>query len=368
MMFNTEEQRDEFNGISCQSPSTRYQGSKRKILPWMWEHLSTSGFNSVLDVFGGSGSVSYLFKRLGKQVTYNDYLRWNYLVGLALIENDTVNLSDDEVRILTAPVTNADASFVSKTFAGLYFTRQENLWIDALISRINRIGKTPKERKYKAAVAHYALFQTCLVKRPFNLFHRANLSIRLADVQRSFGNKATWDTPFRIHFRSFVDEVRRFIIPGAHPCRAQNLTACEIPAGNYDLVYLDPPYLKRAARNETSNYRHCYHFLEGLARYSDWPTLIDYSSRLRSIGSCADSAWSNPEENTRAFEELFDKFPKSIIAISYKKFGSPSITTLVRLLKRRGKRVRVHTRHYKYALNQQNGSAKLNRECLIIAE
>jgi len=29
----------------------------------------------------------YLFKKMGKEVTYNDKLRFNYLIGKALIEN-----------------------------------------------------------------------------------------------------------------------------------------------------------------------------------------------------------------------------------------------------------------------------------------
>jgi len=56
-------------------PSTRYQGSKRKILPWLWSCLRELDFSSALDVFGGTGSVSFLFKKMGKEVTYNDRLQ-----------------------------------------------------------------------------------------------------------------------------------------------------------------------------------------------------------------------------------------------------------------------------------------------------
>lgn len=50
-------------------PTTRYQGSKRKILPWIYECIKDIEFNTVLDAFGGSGMVSCLFKRMGKIVT-----------------------------------------------------------------------------------------------------------------------------------------------------------------------------------------------------------------------------------------------------------------------------------------------------------
>ena len=52
-------------------PSTRYQGSKLKLLPFIGSHLSDLEFESALDAFGGTGSVSYMLKARGKAVTYN---------------------------------------------------------------------------------------------------------------------------------------------------------------------------------------------------------------------------------------------------------------------------------------------------------
>lgn len=64
-----------------------------------------------------------------------------------------------------------------------------------------------KRLVYKKAIAYNALFQSCLAKRPYNLFHRKNLEMRTRDVVRGFGNKATWDRPFSEHFRTFVNEI-----------------------------------------------------------------------------------------------------------------------------------------------------------------
>ena len=52
-------------------PTTRYQGSKRKILPWLYECMQNYEFHTVLDAFGGTGMVSYLFKRMGKRVKWD---------------------------------------------------------------------------------------------------------------------------------------------------------------------------------------------------------------------------------------------------------------------------------------------------------
>lgn len=46
-------------------PTTRYQGSKRKILLWIYECMRGYEFHTVLDAFGGSGMVSCLLKRMG---------------------------------------------------------------------------------------------------------------------------------------------------------------------------------------------------------------------------------------------------------------------------------------------------------------
>src|SRR5712692_6121541 len=107
-------------------PSTRYQGSKRKIVPWLWTYFRELDFTSALDVFGGTGSVSYLLKGMGKEVTYNDYLQFNHLIGTALIENDETNLTQDDIDAALGPVPNFSRRFVSDVFKGVYFTKKEN--------------------------------------------------------------------------------------------------------------------------------------------------------------------------------------------------------------------------------------------------
>jgi hypothetical protein len=79
-------------------------------------------------------------------------------------------------------------------------------------------------------------------------------------------------------------------------------------------------------------------------------------------------SWADPKKRIELLDALFETFRASILAISYKRFGVPSIETLIRMLKRHGRKVRTHSRHYKYALNHQNGSANLNREVLLVAE
>ena len=349
-------------------PSTRYQGSKRKIIPWLGMHLRDLDFTSALDVFGGTGSVSYLLKRMGKEVTYNDYLRFNHLIGLALIENDETVLTQDEIDHAMISVGDLPHGLVRTVFQGVYYTDEENLWIDNVVTRIRGLDAEPSELAYKQALLYYALFQSCLIKRPFNLFHRRNLYLRLADVKRQFGNKYSWEKSFNERFIAFCIEANKFVFKGARPCRALCYNASDIPAADYDLIYIDPPYLARKSHNETSDYRKCYHFLEGLCTYDWWRDMIDYSSPNLRLKESVPNDWTDVGRQPLALDALFEKFNKSIIVLSYKKFGVPSIDTLTRMLKRHGKSVRTYSRHYKYALNHQNGTAKFNREVTLIAE
>ena len=53
-------------------PITRYYGSKRKLVERIWNEIELLGleFNSVLDVFGGTGIFSYYSKVKGKRVVF----------------------------------------------------------------------------------------------------------------------------------------------------------------------------------------------------------------------------------------------------------------------------------------------------------
>ena len=69
-------------------PTTRYYGSKKRLLTWLFNNLKDIPFNSVLDGFGGTASVSLLFKAMGKEVTYNDALISNVTSAKALLANE----------------------------------------------------------------------------------------------------------------------------------------------------------------------------------------------------------------------------------------------------------------------------------------
>lgn len=349
------------------SPSTRYQGSKRKLLGWIYEKVNCLEFDSTLDLFGGSGMVGFLFKKMGKCVTYNDYLKFNYYIGKALIENSEVTLSERDIDYLTAFRRFDNRTFIQDNFRDIYYTDEENKWLDSICGNIDGlenfyVGST---LEYKKVLAYYALFQSCLVKRPFNLFHRKNLYLRNAQVERRFGNKTTWEKPFGLLYRQFAEEMNQHVFSNGRDNKAINLDAFTIDNNAYDLVYIDPPYFRVDGLTSSSDYRSSYHFLEGLTTYENWEALIDYDSKnLRFKGNGVE--WPEKTLLISRFEKIIDIFKDSIIVLSYKSPGIPSEEELVSLVGKYKSNVSVERMPYCYALNKSNGKPNQNIELLII--
>ena len=337
-------------------PSTRFQGSKLKIVDWIWEGIKDLRFRTALDAFGGTGSMAYMLTEKGKTVTYNDILQFNYYIGLALIENEEVILSNDDISFLLSKHKGISyPSFIADTFKDIYYTDEENSWIDMVVTNIGTLTD-----KYKRALAYFALFQACIIKRPFNLFHRKNLYLRFAEVKREFGNKATWDTPFEIHFRKFAEEANNAVFSNGQKNRALSLDVFDVQ-GDFDLVYIDTPYISK--KGVGVDYLGFYHFLEGLVNYENWPEMVDHKTKHLRLKS-KPSVWTEKRKIYSAFDRLFEKFQDSILVISYRSDGIPSIDELIDTLRQYKRTIHeIKRKDYKYVL-----STNELEEVLLIGE
>lgn len=335
-------------------PSTRYQGSKNKITDWIWEKIKDLNCQTVLDAFGGTGSVSHLLKRKNKQVIYNDILKFNHIIGKALIENSYTRLSDEDVDFILNN-NSGTFDFIQKTFKDIFYIEEENAWLDRIIYNVEQI-----EDQYKRAIAYFSLFQSCIIKRPYNLFHRANLYIRSSDVKRSFGNKTTWDKSFESYFRHFVKEANNAIFSNGTNCISYNNDAQKLDIENVDMVYFDTPYI--SSKGVGTDYLDFYHFLEGISDYSNWNKKINRNYKhipLKRDGKCS---WTDKDNITAEFEKLIKKYQNSKIVISYRNDGIPSIEKLHEILSKYKDIVyEVYSRDYKYALSNSE-----TKEVLII--
>lgn len=337
-------------------PSTRYQGSKLKYVDWIWYCIKDLSFHTVLDAFGGTGCVAYKMKQEGKSVTYNDLLKFNSIIGKALIENNCEIIEDYELdSLLKMHDSISYPDFIEQTFTDIYFTDEENRWLDMVTTNIAQI-----DSPYKQAIALFALFQSCIIKRPYNLFHRKNLYLRTQEVERSFGNKVTWDTSFSTHFKKFINEANNAVFDNGETNRSLNMNVFDIH-NDYDLIYIDTPYISE--NGVGIDYFDFYHFLEGITDYENWGNRIDYNSKHKRL-KLNKSDWTNALTIEKSFEKLIKQFNNSILAISYRSNGIPSIQRIKEILVENGKEVTIYeSREMKYVL-----SNKYSTEVLIIGK
>lgn len=338
-------------------PTTRYYGSKRKLLRWMYGHFGALRFETVLDAFGGTGSVSLLFQAMNKHVTYHDGFRFNEDVARTVLSSKPA-LTRSQVEIALAAVEPV-AGVVAHHFDGIFFKPEENAWLDGFISMLSGPERTPSAR----SLLRYLIYQACLKKRPFNLFHRANLNLRTnVGVERSFGNAATWERSFSHHALQAFDELVMADIGTRVP-------AVILPAGDasdiksgYDLVYIDPPYINSEDRYNRDDYWRRYHFLEGLAGYGDWATTIDPASDVR---LAAPSSWFADWGRKAKFKDrlfaFIDAHRSSIVALSYVSGAIPSEAELLAYFESRFDQVSVHSAAHNHALSKTK-----KRELLLI--
>ena len=359
MRNKTLTQPDLFNNNDFDSydfPQTRYQGSKYKLRSWIGKKLSEIDFDSVIDAFSGTCSIAYTMKQLGKQVYCNDIFKFNYVIAKSLIENDGLLISEEDIaNVFECKKEFCYQNFIQANFNDIYYLDDENRTLDIIIQNIYQL-----KDELKQSIMLWPLFQTCISKRPYNLFHRKNLYVRTSDVKRNFGNKATWDKPIKEHYVKFVKEFNKSVFNNGR----KNIVFCgDIIQQNIhaDLVYIDPPYIPKTGT--LTQYGEFYHFLEGLCNYTNWKNMIDYNSKHRKLRQSY-SPWEDRSKIFDEFDKLFEKFTDSILAISYRSDGIPEITDIVAILKRHGKNTRIETIDYKYVLSTKSDS----QEVLIIGE
>lgn len=322
-------------------PPTRFMGSKRKLLGKIWNVASRFEFDSVVDLFSGSGIVGYMFKSHSKTVISNDYMAMSATFTKAMVENNTVTLPIAEAEKLLIKQGEVD-HFVSDTFKDLYYTDEENELIDILRTNIAAI-----DDQYKKAIAMTALIRACTKKRPRGIFtytgHRYDDGRK--DLQKTLSQQ----------FLEAVEAVNNAVFDNHKANKSVNGDAMALDVEKPDLVYIDPPYYSPLSDNE---YVRRYHFIEGLAR--DWKGVeIQEHTKTKKFKSYP-TPFSTKNGAYEAFDKLFSKFFGSILIVSYSSNSLPTQEDMVALMKKYKEHVEVVPVDYKYAFGNQ-ADAKTHR-------
>lgn len=318
-------------GVEIPLPDTRYMGSKRKLLPSLEAIFRQLKFETALDAFSGTSSVAYLLKKLGKSVHTNDYLRFNFHIAKALIENSRIKLSDADVKELIQ--VNADReTFIEREFSGLYYTKKECRWLDSVAANIEFLTNP-----YKKSIALSALCRACIKKRPRGIF--TYVGMRYDDGRKDL------QTELASHFVEAVRMLNDSVFDNGGQNRAFNQDIMTLKSASYDLTYFDPPYFSLKSDNE---YSRRYHFLEGLVSY--WSHVsIDHSTKTKKFKRL-ESPFTHRNTIVDAFETLFERHKKSKIVLSYSSNCYPDSDTLIAMLKNQGKAVELVEVDYVYSV------------------
>lgn len=309
-------------------PITRHYGSKRNFVKAIWSAIAERGieFDSILDLFGGSGIVSYYMATKGKRVIFNDVMGFCCEMARALLCTPRGTLSEDEALQLLIQQDNVNyRSVVADNFEGIYYLPQENHQIDVAIQNICRL---PEEKR---AAGLYILIQACLMKRPKQLFHRRDLCLRTDEAFRDHTNHITWEKSFEELFVYFAEHLNRFQFDVLPDVKITNTSALD-NTERADLVYIDPPYFNSST--PSASYHTRYHFLEGLLHYDIMENYINHSlaNHRVELGRCAE--FKLRKRFVRELTCLLEHHKESIIALSYRADGYPSIEVLCDLVAR----------------------------------
>ena len=339
-------------GVALRYPQFRFMGSKHRLLPWLYEVFSSIPFHTALDAFSGSGCVAYLLKAMGATVTTNDHLHFAYHIANALVANPGRVLGTTDLDRLLRENDEAP-HFIEDTFSGIFFTPEELRFLDNVWANLGLI-----DDEFQRSLVITAMCRAALKRQPRGVFTVAN-----GKAARYHDGRRDLRLTLQEHFIESMELLRSVPYDDGRPHRALCMDVFDLPI-EYDLVYLDPPYVPRSDDN---CYIKRYHFVEGLACYWHGYEILR-SSKVRKIKKKY-TPFSYRRTAIPAFDQLFHKFAESVIVLSYSSNGYPDLEVLISLLRRYKSRVEVFEAEHRYHYGTHDRvrpDRALVREFLII--
>ena len=331
-------------------PKTQYLGSKAHLVKWIFDN-SPKEVESFLDAFSGTSVVGYYFKSKNKRVLVNDFLKFNFHIGKALIENKNVTLNDDDISLLLSENSQAD-SLIEKVFTDVFFAREQAQFLDNFRANVNLL-----DNEYKKSLALAAMNRA--LTRKVLLGHFAHLSaLRYSKDPERIRRNPTIAMPLKDLFLELVPQYNNAVFDNGKENRAYcGNTIQLIPKlSDVDLVYFDPPYC-----GCHPDYQAFYHFLETYVEY--WKDK-EFINGTKQYSPKRESGFVLKERLVNSFRKLFE-ISKNIPywLISYNSQSYPSKETITDLISEY-KKVKVLENEYQNHYGGK-GSRKGTKEYLF---
>ncbi|MFT4413214.1 Dam family site-specific DNA-(adenine-N6)-methyltransferase [Fredinandcohnia humi] len=275
----------------------RYLGSKTKLLSYIDEIITKEDiqFNSLLDVFGGTGVVGSYFNDRA-DILINDLLYCNYLVYHAFLSNE--ELRENELfsrieRFNTLNPSEIEENYFSLNFADTYFSKDnckiigeirdeiENDYVQGII--------TFREKAYLVTSLLYAMDRIANTVGHYDAYRKTD------DLDRELVlNRLDVFNQYNANNQIYNSDANQLVK--------------EVSA---DMVYIDPPYNSR-------QYSDAYHLLENVATWNK-PEVFGVA---RKMDRSHIKSKYNLKTAAMAFSELIENLNTKYILVSYNDMGN----------------------------------------------
>ena len=298
----------------------RYLGSKYKLLDFIDETIKNNcgEYNSVFDVFGGTGVVSNYFSEKGKKIYINDILKSNYCIYRAFLGNE--KFSENKIKKIIDEynkISDLEENYFSKNYKNTYFSENDCKKIGYIRENINKKfeNKEINEREKYILIA--------------SLLYSMDKIANTVGHYDAYRKKQKLEDCFEMYN---LDINKNQTIKNEIYNMDSNELAKKIKA---DIVYIDPPYNSR-------QYGDAYHLLENVAEWKK-PKVYGVAKKM-DRSKIKSNYCTNKASN--AFKDLIKNCNCKHIIVSYNNMGQKgnarsqakiSDTEILEILNQKGK-------------------------------
>lgn len=298
----------------------RYLGSKYKLLDFIDETIKNNcrEYNSVFDVFGGTGVVSNYFSEKGKKIYINDILKSNYCIYRAFLGNE--KFSENKIKKIIDEynkISDLEENYFSKNYKNTYFSENDCKKIGYIREDINKKfeNKEINEREKYILIA--------------SLLYSMDKIANTVGHYDAYRKKQKLEDCFEMYN---LDINKNQTIKNEIYNMDSNELAKKIKA---DIVYIDPPYNSR-------QYGDAYHLLENVAEWKK-PKVYGVAKKM-DRSKIKSNYCTNKASN--AFKDLIKNCNCKYIIVSYNNMGQKgnarsqakiSDTEILEILNQKGK-------------------------------
>ncbi|MCE2615618.1 DNA adenine methylase [Phocaeicola oris] len=325
---------EEYSYFDYKFPEPQYLGSKYTHRQWISKFIPEKA-KVALDAFGGSQSIAFLLKQMGKQTITNDFLKFDSEIGKALIENPYERLEEDDLNILFSE--NQDPNnfnLMENLFTDLFFPQKDATFADSVRSNIPRLNS-----QYKQALALTIMCRSMTRKVTMGHFAHTQAMNYASDPARIKRNRSLIRS-LKSLFMELLPKYNAAVFDNGKENKSYNEDILELlpTLHNIDVAYFDPPYC-----NSHADYQSFYHLLETYVMYWKDKKFVNgtkrYEPKRHSGFDCKDEAKKNLETMFSQAQHI----PTWIV--SYNDRSYPDIDTMVKMMKL-FKDVRVERKPY----------------------